>query len=371
MNEIMLEKDIILISNQTIVNLFNYENWSDVVALYMFYHKQCKLQWTNQSFTVWDFVMKWLRWWDKRFGDAKKVLKELNLIEDISQRDDKGKVVWWFIKLNYLQSFNKANLSTTSETHTLAVSTGGWQGTNALSKKLEMLKVEKENASETTIICSNNTTIKNDSLNNNDIVKDNTKEVASLNCNTLKDIIVEEEKLKINVEYQIFQNYKSWKECDCNSKSTWEKCKRKSTYNIDWKNYCNQHSREKIWKYLNNTKYKKDEIENRDDVFEKLYNWYAEKWWKKDAKAPAKKWFDKFITKQIHLDLLRYALPKYIESVKDKQYLVLLRTYLSEQRYLDFENEFKFRTTIDKWETHVVEKPLDDFNITYKRQYNN
>jgi hypothetical protein len=106
-------------------------------------------------------------------------------------------------------------------------------------------------------------------------------------------------------------------------------------------------------------------------VFEKLYNWYAEKWWKKDAKAPAKKWFDKFITKQIHLDLLRYALPKYIESVKDKQYLVLLRTYLSEQRYLDFENEFKFRTTIDKWETHVVEKPLDDFNITYKRQYNN
>jgi hypothetical protein len=72
-----------------------------------------------------------------------------------------------------------------------------------------MLKVEKENASETTIICSNNTTIKNDSLNNNDIVKDNTKEVASLNCNTLKDIIVEEEKLKINVEYQIFQNYKS------------------------------------------------------------------------------------------------------------------------------------------------------------------
>lgn len=133
MNEIAIEKDIIIISNKTLIKLFSYKNWSDLVSLYMFYHKQCKLQWTNQSFTLWDFVKKGLNWWDKRFKSAKKILKELYLIEDIQHKNDKWQIVWHFIKLNYIQSHNKANLSTGAENHPLAVSIGGSQETNAWS----------------------------------------------------------------------------------------------------------------------------------------------------------------------------------------------------------------------------------------------
>lgn len=141
MNEINLEKDIMIISNQTIINLFSYDNWADLVALYMFYHKQCKLQSTNQSFTVRDFAKKWLKWWDKRFKDSKKILKELNLIEDISQRNEKWHIIWWFIKLNYLKSLNNTNISSGAETHSMDKTTSGWQETNALNIKDKMLKV--------------------------------------------------------------------------------------------------------------------------------------------------------------------------------------------------------------------------------------
>lgn len=147
MNEISLEQKVILVSTRTICELFDQENWSDLVALYMFYHKQCKLQKTNQSFTTSNFAMKWLSWWDKRFKDAKKVLKELMLIEDIVSKNDKWIINWWFIKLNYIESLSKANLSSGAETHPVDESTGGWQKTNAWSiKDINAWSIKEETA---------------------------------------------------------------------------------------------------------------------------------------------------------------------------------------------------------------------------------
>lgn len=115
-------------------------------------------------------------------------------------------------------------------------------------------------------------------------------------------------------------------------------------------------------------KKRKDEIENRDEVFENLWMWY----WKKDAKQAAKKYFNKYIKTNYDLSLLRYALPIYIESVKDKTYLVLLRTYLSEQRYLDYKTEFD---NLNKQEEVKVEPKEelkdDDIKLKYKRTYDN
>ena len=130
MNVIDLENEIITVSTETINKLFRYDNGADLVALYMFYHKQCKIQKTNQSFTVSDFAKKWLRRWDTKFKKAKKKLKELWLIEDIKHRNEKWEIKWWFIKLNYIK---QANLSTGAETHPVGKSTGGWQETNAWS----------------------------------------------------------------------------------------------------------------------------------------------------------------------------------------------------------------------------------------------
>lgn len=104
MNEIELEKDIIILSTRTIQKLFSYENWADVVALYLFYSNQLKIQWANQHsiVCVWDFVKESLHWWDDRFKKAKRVLREIWLIEDMRIIWEDGKIAWSSIKINSL-----------------------------------------------------------------------------------------------------------------------------------------------------------------------------------------------------------------------------------------------------------------------------
>ena len=120
-------------------------------------------------------------------------------------------------------------------------------------------------------------------------------------------------------------------------------------------------------------KKKKDEIENRDEVFEKLWIWYCNQNTKKQTEMePARNWFNKLIKTNYDLNLLRYALPRYIESVNDKTFIVLLRTYLSKKLYLDYKTEFD---NLNKQEEVKVESKEelrdDDIKIKYKRTYEN
>jgi hypothetical protein len=170
MNTIELEQQSIILSTETINKLFNYKNWSDLVALYLFYHKQCKLQKTNQSFTTCNFAKKWLWRWDKRFKTTKKILKDLDLIEDIQDRDDKWVIKWRYIKIKYLKSVNKATLSTSAETHPLAVSTSGHQDTNALSS-ININALSSYNNKEQTLN-KNNLPFKQEEKSNVDIDKE-------------------------------------------------------------------------------------------------------------------------------------------------------------------------------------------------------
>ena len=135
MNEIRLEQKIILTSTQTICNLFDYENWADLVALYMFYHKQCKLQKTNQSFTTSNFVMQWLRWGRDRFAKAKNLLTDLWLVEDISDKWEDWKIKGWYIKLNYIESTDDQNILDATKNHPTDLTQCGSQRTNAWSTK--------------------------------------------------------------------------------------------------------------------------------------------------------------------------------------------------------------------------------------------
>jgi len=104
MKQERLEQKIMLISTDTIIHLFDQENWSDLVSLYMFYHKQSKIQKTNRSWTTTQFVMDWLHWSNPRVVKAKNGLKDLWLIEDITERWNDGKVTWHYIQLNYIES---------------------------------------------------------------------------------------------------------------------------------------------------------------------------------------------------------------------------------------------------------------------------
>jgi len=55
-------------------------------------------------------------------------------------------------------------------------------------------------------------------------------------------------------EFNIYNNFDQNFQCDCITKTTNEKCNRKSTWNINGKNYCNQHSKDIISKYFNESK---------------------------------------------------------------------------------------------------------------------
>ena len=54
---------------------------------------------------------------------------------------------------------------------------------------------------------------------------------------------------KLN-EFNLYHNFEQNVKCDCVSKSTKEQCQRRSSYCINGKNYCNQHSRGIIERYI-------------------------------------------------------------------------------------------------------------------------
>lgn len=89
---------------------------SDALVLYYRYLKQSRIQDTSKTLSLDKFMWKWLWRWDKRFYKAKKVLKELWLIDII-------KTIWpdWkfednFVRVNYLIDENRIrNAGTTYE----------------------------------------------------------------------------------------------------------------------------------------------------------------------------------------------------------------------------------------------------------------
>lgn len=105
-----------------------------------------------------------------------------------------------------------------------------------------------------------------------------------------------------------------------------------------------------------------------EEVFEKLWKWYP---WKKDAKQSAMKYFKKNIKNKNDLALLRYALPKYVESVKDKQYLLLLRTYLCDCRHLDYSEQYNstLNSNLTTLNTKSIKEETQETNEEFKKDF--
>ena len=112
-------------------------------------------------------------------------------------------------------------------------------------------------------------------------------------------------KNKLN-EFNLYNNFDENVGCDCISKSTKQKCGRRSTYNINGMNYCNQHSKSIISKYLG----KKGEFippsleDVKSYVLEKklnidaefFYNYFTEGNWLDKNGKPVLNWKQKLIT---------------------------------------------------------------------------
>lgn len=96
-----ISDELLIINKVTIEKLFKEENQNPLI-LYMFYYKTAKWQKHNPIKASDDYCKKCLHWGIDKLQSAKKRLKELQLIESIKRTDDKGKIVGWYVRINYL-----------------------------------------------------------------------------------------------------------------------------------------------------------------------------------------------------------------------------------------------------------------------------
>lgn len=135
------------------------KNWPDAFALYFKLLKQSRMQQTNITYSLNAFLKNGLGWWDERLKNAKKILKELWLVDDVVVRNDRWIIEGHYVRVNYLIDENKVrtqgityNLSTkglcpgVDETHPLSSPTDGQTDTNALNTKyINALNTKEEN----------------------------------------------------------------------------------------------------------------------------------------------------------------------------------------------------------------------------------
>lgn len=107
-----LDNHIVSVGTQTLFLLLSSPDYQDALILYFFYIKTAKMQ---NSVNVWagnDFCMKGLKWGDHRMKAAKKQLRNLDLIEDSIDRDDKtGQVKKHYLKVKFIWKPSGADIA--------------------------------------------------------------------------------------------------------------------------------------------------------------------------------------------------------------------------------------------------------------------
>lgn len=142
--------EFLIVNKITIDKLFNLENCTDCIALYLFYYKTAKWQKTNTIKANDTYIKKSLKWGTDRIRKTKQTLKENGLI-DIVQRRENGKITGWFVEVSYLVSQKKTEdikikveESNNTQKQQVAKATSGEEETNALKEKIKCLEKEIE-----------------------------------------------------------------------------------------------------------------------------------------------------------------------------------------------------------------------------------
>jgi hypothetical protein len=100
--ELLDISDELLIINQTTIERLFTEKNLNVLTLYLFYYKTAKWQKHNPIKASDEYCKKCLHWGIDKLQNAKTRLKEMKLIENIRRIDETGKVIGWYVKINYL-----------------------------------------------------------------------------------------------------------------------------------------------------------------------------------------------------------------------------------------------------------------------------
>ena len=83
-----IESEPIIISQSLLNIIFKQEHPEDVLAVYIFYYRTAKYQKTNQVWCTVGFISNGIKISENRVREARKILLELNLIEDLQQRSE-------------------------------------------------------------------------------------------------------------------------------------------------------------------------------------------------------------------------------------------------------------------------------------------
>ena len=246
--------------------------WADALTLYYKYIKQSRIQQTNQTKTLNIFLKNWLNRWDKRVKNAKLILKKLWLIDDIVVRDELGKIVWHYVRVNYLINEQKVrtlgmtyNLSTTYSEQGVAEATSGWMNTNALSNiTINALSNKKENNIENSQEQSQDT---NNSIpkqkDSNTHTKNSELDIIK-NSDDIRDIFDDDEiaqhKIQLKIILKMVELWYKVKKSKADIEKEFERLKAKAKlyWLIQWD-----------WNIAWTTFYQK---------IDKRFDWHTEKW---------------------------------------------------------------------------------------------
>lgn len=147
-------EQIVSTTHDTVNKLLEHKNWPDALALYFRYIQQKKMQNNNQTLSSTRFMKKAMWRWQDRFTKAKKILLDNWFVEDIQERDSDGKIVWWYVKVNFV-----INLGGVPEMGT-GVPENQWLENPLTGKQVQNTLIEKLN----TPIEKTNTPAKDNSI---------------------------------------------------------------------------------------------------------------------------------------------------------------------------------------------------------------
>lgn len=158
MQEIKLNDvaDSLIIFNKiTFDRLLKSETPADSIALYTFYYYTAKWQGTNKPKCTTAYVAKSLKWSESRVRKAKKQLSDIGLVEDITSKDESGKIIGHFVKVNYFSSSTPKDNHTvenpqcgTTDTVERLETNALYNNINALDNYNKCLKKDKETQKE-------------------------------------------------------------------------------------------------------------------------------------------------------------------------------------------------------------------------------
>lgn len=140
-----LDKDLITVTQTTLVRLYALS--ADAATLYVFYCNTAKLQanrigYTNKIKATDTYCRRGLKWGEKKFYKAKKILLDNNFIKKIIDKKAGGQVKGWYIQVNYLlkpqSSFPESGPQSSFP------ESGFWE-TNAVNKNRNAVNKKKKN----------------------------------------------------------------------------------------------------------------------------------------------------------------------------------------------------------------------------------